>query len=216
MIRKYPRTMHFNFSPRCGSDDKILENTYRLMGIELIHTEKLDGSGVKLTSDAIHARSQNGPPTHESYAWAKKFWAENRYNLIKGKEYFFEYCYAVHSIKYFSLDSYLFLIGVRDGDMWYSWDRVEQEAKRIGVKTVPLIGHGTYGSYKALQKDVECLAAIPGKFGPKEGVVTRVARDFYQDEFKYCVGKMVREDFRPGNEHWSKGIWEKQELISYV
>ena len=88
------------------------------------------------------------------------------------------------------MDSYLFLIGVRDGDIWYSWNYVEQEAKRIGVKTVPLIGRGTYTNEKALQKDVEYLAAIPGKFGPKEGLVTRVARDFYQDEFKYCVKKM--------------------------
>lgn len=48
MSIKYPRSMHFPFSPGAASDDKIMqdEDYQNFLGVDLVFTEKLDGSNV--------------------------------------------------------------------------------------------------------------------------------------------------------------------------
>jgi hypothetical protein len=85
-----------------------------LIGTEIVVTEKLDGSNMALTREAVFARSHSGPPSHPSFAWAKALQARIGGQIEPGVTLFGEYCYAVHSIVYEELPGYFFLFGVRD------------------------------------------------------------------------------------------------------
>jgi len=56
-MSKYNRTYHFPFSPGATSDDKISQDVSSLIGIDIVITEKLDGSNTAITKDGVYGRS---------------------------------------------------------------------------------------------------------------------------------------------------------------
>jgi hypothetical protein len=105
--RKYPRTLHFPYSPGASKEDKIQHDVSSLIGRNLIMTEKMDGSNVCLTRNGVFARNHNGPPSHPSVDLLKAHHASIKRNIPEHVEVFGEWLYAVHSIRYNNFPSYL-------------------------------------------------------------------------------------------------------------
>ena len=176
-----------------------------LIGTEIVVTEKLDGSNMALTRDALYARSHSGPPSHPSFAWAKALQARIGSQIEPGITLFGEYCYAVHSIVYGELPGYFFLFGVRDDQSgaWWEWDLVTAQAGLLDLPTVPELYRGSVPSEAALEALIRRLGGGTSVFGgDREGIVARVTRAFNDTEFPQFLGKYVRADHVQTDEHW--------------
>ncbi len=176
-----------------------------LCGVPIVITEKLDGSNLALTREAVYARSHSGPPGHPSFAWAKALQARLGGQIEPGVTLFGEYCFAVHSIVYGELPSYFFLFGVRDdeADAWWEWEMVEAQGEALGVPTVPVLYRGTVAGMGELERVTKGLAGEASVYGgEREGMVVRVERGFTGGEFGGCLGKYVRADHVQTEEHW--------------
>jgi hypothetical protein len=202
---KYPRSFHLPWSPGGTRDDKRMETIAGLIDVEIVVTEKLDGSNLAMTRESVFARSHSGPPGHPSFAWAKALHAQVRGQIDSGITLFGEYCFAVHSIEYQNLPGYFFLFGVREDEtgFWWDWDMVEEHARALGVKTPPLLFRGLVRTEIELRQLTERLARGPSEYGPdREGIVVRVAAAFTSSEFAEKLGKHVRADHITTSEHW--------------
>ncbi|HEU0123128.1 MAG TPA: RNA ligase family protein [Bryobacteraceae bacterium] len=205
MSTKYPRSFHLPWSPGGTRDDKRMASVADLCGAPIVITEKLDGSNLAMTREAVFARSHSGPPAHPSFGWAKALQARLCGQIEPGITLFGEYCYAVHSIVYGELPEYFFLFGVRDDvrDIWWEWDLVTAQAETLGVPSVPVLFRGSVRDERELRSVVERLAGEPSAFGgEREGVVVRVAREFACDAFAGSLGKHVRAGHVQTDEHW--------------
>ena len=202
---KYPRTFHLPYSLGATNDDKIAKSVESLLNKELVITEKIDGSNVCMQKDKCFARTHSGPPTHSSFDAFKALHAGVKFNIPDSYQIFGEWCYAVHSIVYASLPSYLLLFGVRESNTmtWLSWDDVEYWAKLLGCYTVPVLDKCVVSSEKELREKIESLADNPSTYGEeKEGVVVRYAGRFKNNVFDKNVLKQVREHHVTTDIHW--------------
>jgi hypothetical protein len=206
--KKYPRSMHFSFSPGATKDDRIMteKDLELLVGETLVYTEKLDGSNVCLTEDVVYSRSHGGPASHKSFGPLKKFHGNIKHEIPKGMSVFGEWCYAVHSIEYQMLQHHLSIFGVRDDSTgeWWDWNDVEDIAKFLRVPTVPVILTGAVASKEELQKNIEILTGLSSAYGPhREGVVVRKYDGVFDDGEKlYGLGKWVRANHVQTSVHW--------------
>lgn len=202
---KYPRTLHLPWSPGGTSDDKRLSDVSALIGVEIVVTEKCDGSNLTYTRKSVFSRSHTGPPGHASFNVAKATHARIAHAIPEGVSVFCEYCYAVHSISYESLPSYSLVFGVREdvrGSHW-DWEMVSAQAADLGLPTVPVLFRGQVGSPQGLRALTEKLCRDPSTFGgSREGIVVRVAASFSEAKFGEYVAKCVRRDHVQTDEHW--------------
>jgi hypothetical protein len=181
-------------------------------------TEKLDGSNLCMTHDAIYARSHNGPPAHPSFDYAKALHAQIRRRIKPGFSLFGEYCYAVHSISYTALPSYFMLFALRcdETGLWAPWGSVEQIAEELALSTVPVLWRGTAHRAQELEQVVNSLMALGSCYGPeREGVVVRIERGFFSPEFRDSIAKCVRPNHVQTDEHWTSGPIVKQGLLQW-
>jgi len=202
---KYPRSFHLPWSPGGTSDDKRLHDVSRLIGVELVITEKCDGSNLTYTRTSVFSRSHAGPPGHPSFALAKATHGRIAHLISEGISVFCEYCYAVHSIAYQSLPDYSLVFGVRDDTegLWWDWDMVAAQAADLGLPTVPVVFRGAVTSERELQSLTERLSSQPSVLGgQREGVVVRPSSGFADADFSKSLGKWVRKDHVQTDEHW--------------
>lgn len=208
---KYERTFHLPWSPGGTSDDKRMKDTSGLLGVELVITEKMDGSNVCMESAACFARTHSGPPGHPSFDAFKQLHASVRHHIPDYLQIFGEWCYALHSIGYDSLPGYFLVFGARDlrNMTWIAWDEVELWASELNCPTVPILSKGSLDTESELRDTTEALAAKPSACGGlREGVVVRAAREFTNDEFPALVAKWVRSEHVQTSEHW-----KSQEIV---
>jgi len=111
---KYPRSFHLPWSPGGTNDDKRLADVSPLVGVEIVVTEKCDGSNLTYTRKNVFSRSHSGPPSHPSFDLAKATHARIGHLLSEGLSLFCEFCYAIHSIEYAALPDYSLVFGARD------------------------------------------------------------------------------------------------------
>ena len=208
MSEKYPRTPHLPWSHGRTDDDKTLDSAEHLVGVELVITEKVDGSNLCLTTDAIFARSHRATPTHKSFDLAKSIYGEVKHLITPGISVFGEYCHAVHSIEYSALPGFFLIFGVREDStgQWRAWDEVRREAQRLNLPTVGELWRGRVKTEQQLQELSLTLAEQPSLFGGKrEGLVVRLAERF--SDFSQSTAKWVREDHvQVGAEHWMNRV----------
>lgn len=215
---KYNRTYHLPWSPGATNDDKIAPSAKSLVDIEIVITEKMDGSNTSLETDGCFARTHSGPPSHKSFDGLKALHATLKHQLPKGYQFFGEWCFAKHSIEYSELPGYFMLFNVRDlnikelayeMEVWESWDDVELWASALEIPTVPVLFRGKVKSEQELKELTESFMIQPSKCGGiREGVVVRVAQYFTDYEFSDCVMKCVRANHVQTSEHW-----KDQEII---
>ena len=233
---KYPRIPHLPWSPGGTNDDKRLKTVWHLISKKIVITEKMDGSNLCMTRDAVYARSHSGPPTHKSFDLAKALHAQIRDKLDPGVSIWGEWCYAVHSIEYTDLPGYFLVFGHRwdhkkvpiefkmthpPGPFWWSHILTEIRARQLHLPTVPILWKGVVGSPEELEKLTNDLAHAPSAYGgEREGVVVRQAREFVEKgrftneiDFSLSVAKWVRSDHpKEPDDHWMFKPIRKQGL----
>lgn len=205
MSAKYPRSFHLPWSPGGTKDDKRMRDVSKLLDVDLVVTEKCDGSNLTYTRDHVFSRSHAKPPVHPSFDLAKATHAQIRGQLSEGMSLFCEYCYAVHSIVYEALPGYSLVFGVRDDatKLWWSWVMVELQAQLLGLPTVPVLFRGRVSSVRELEILTDDLAREPSQLGgEREGVVVRIAGEFHDDAFPTSLAKWVRAGHVQTDEHW--------------
>lgn len=210
---KYPRSPHLPWSPGGTSDDKRMLDVISLLGVELVVTEKMDGSNLTYSSSGVFARSHSATPNHPSFAFAKA--TQANIFLPDGLSVFCEYCYAVHSIEYNFLPNYSLVFGVRDDikNEWWDWDSVEEMAKEINLPTVPVLFRGTIITDKELEKLTDKLGSQSSFFGGiREGVVIRKACGYSDFAFSQSLAKWVRKNHVQTDEHWKDSQIKPQKL----
>lgn len=203
--KKFPRIPHLPWSPGGTSEDKRLVCADGLINRTIVISEKLDGSNVCFTRRSVFARSHTGPPKHRSFDLLKRLHAGLAHSLPPDVSVFGEWLYAVHSIEYSALPSYLYLFSVRDDPKkrWWSWGDVGQLAQELGVLRVPELWVGQVSSETMLQETVMCCAREPSCYGPfREGVVIRWADGFADGDFTSAVAKWVRVGHVQSEDHW--------------
>jgi len=176
-----------------------------LVGVEIVVTEKCDGSNLTYTRKNVFSRSHSGPPPHASFDLAKATHGRIGHQISEGISIFCEYCYAVHSIAYEALPQYSLVFGVRDdvSGLFWDWDMVAAQAMDLGLPTVPVLFRGAVASADELRALTERLSREASAFGgSREGIVARVAAQFPEDAFSKNVAKWVRKDHVQTDEHW--------------
>lgn len=221
IVDKYPRTYHVQTSPGTTSDDRISKNIKMICSGEIVMTEKLDGSNTSLNRFGVYGRSRTAPSENGWDTWMKPLW-----NMIKNDLGDLEFCgenmYGIHSIEYSNLDRYLYIFGIRDTerDVWLSWEEVEFYCNMLDFKTVPVL-FKTDSNFKCdeefiynkIAELISTSSMLSGdKFiSPKEGVVTRIAKEFPNDMFFNSIFKWVRKGHVTTDEHWTKN-WSRAKL----
>jgi hypothetical protein len=212
-MSKYNRTYHLPWSPGTTSDDRISDDVDTLLGTEIVITEKLDGENAGMTDEGVYARSH---ATFTTSAWSREVRQLHKMKvedmLGEGVFLFGENMEGIHSIEYTNLESYFYIFGVRDNEIWIPWEKVEEYSYLLDIPTVPVLFKGVVNSTKELQHIVEDLVSKPSKLGGKrEGIVVRTAGMFHNDDFVDNVMKWVRKDHVSTDVHWTRN-WRKADI----
>lgn len=211
-MSKYPRTYHLKFSPGSTSDDKITKSHKSILGIDIVITEKLDGSNAALTIDGVYARSHGD---FSRNPWDAEMWKiHNRIKRDIDEDMFVfgENLEGIHSISYSNLKSYFYIFGIRDNNIWVPWDNVEEYSYLVDIPTVPVLFKGIIDTEEELQQIITDLVKQPSALGgQREGVVIRNATLFHNDDFADNVMKWVRKGHVTTDSHWTRN-WKRARL----
>jgi hypothetical protein len=193
---KYPRTYHLPFSPGATSDDRVMESYYWLQGYQVVVTEKMDGENTTLYTTGLHARSLDYE-SHPSRDRVKALWSTISHDIPEGMRICGENLYATHSIHYDNLNSYFQVFGVWDGLQCLPWNETLEWTELLGLKTVPILYLGEWDEQLIMN-----LALSLGK--NPEGLVVRRTNSIHMKEWKFRVGKYVRENHVQTHGHWMR------------
>ena len=208
-MSKYPRTFHFNFSPGTTSDDRIIDSVDSLLGIDIIITEKLDGSNTAITKKGVYGRSHAEFTKNPWDLKSWEIWERIGRDIDENVFIFGEGMYGIHSIEYSNLESYFYLFGVRDKNIWIIWEGVEEYYYIIDIKNVNVLSKGITSKANESKTIVEHLSNEKSKLGGlREGIVLRNADHFHNDDFSSNVVKWVRKDHVKTDIHWTRN-WKK-------
>lgn len=221
MSDKYPRTPHLPWSPGGTNDDRRLSSVDHLLGRELVVTEKLDGSNLCMTQDAVYARSHAAAPRHPSFDAAKALHATIKDGIDPGLSVFGEWCFAVHSICYERVPAPpFFVFAVRDDvtGVWWGWEEVVLQAEILGLPVPPYVVRGGLRLF-VRAADLERFAGdvLPSHRGQSvfggemEGFVVRLSGPY--DDLATSTAKWVRADHVQTDEHWTAKAVERQPLV---
>ena len=212
-MSKYNRTYHLFFSPGATNDDRISNSVDSLLGKEIIITEKLDGENTGMTNDGVYARSH---ATFTTSPWSRE--VRQLHNIkVKGQledgVYLFgENMEGIHSIEYKKLESFFYIFGVRDNNIWTPWEKVEEYSYLLDIPTVPVLFKGVVNTEKELKGLVNTLVTKPSQLGGQiEGVVVRNSFLFHNDDFAENVMKWVRKGHVQTDSHWTRN-WVKAKV----
>jgi hypothetical protein len=189
-IKKFPRTPHHPSSKTKTSDDRIASAetiAYLSSGIELIVTEKMDGSNYNMTRERAYARSIDGT-NHAWDAHARRIWSNIRWDIPENIRLSGESLQGRRSVDYDNLPSPFMLFAVWKDDTLLSWDEMQEWAELLELTTVPLLYRGT--NFDA------AMSAWKSTHNEEvsEGFVIRDAGQIPYDEYGTHVVKWVRSN----------------------
>lgn len=211
-MSKYPRTYHIPSSEGTTSDDKISNNIDSLLNVNIVITEKLDGSNTSITKNGVYGRSH---VDFSSNPWDKKsweIWKKIKDDLDDNTYIFGEGMYGIHSIEYSNLKSYFYIFGIKERDLWLSWDETEDYSYLLDIPTVPILFKGVLHDEKEMNSLINKLTNQKSKLGGElEGIVIRNSDSFFNIDFKYNVMKWVRKNHVKTDIHWTRN-WKKSNL----
>lgn len=200
---KYPRTLHFPWSPGMHADDRVMPDTTAMDQVPLVMTEKMDGENTTMYHDYIHARSTDYHP-HPSRGWVRGIHAGICSDIPQGWRVCGENLYAKHSIGYEDLPGYFMVFSVWDRDLCLSWEDTTEWAALLGLPTVPVIA--TLDGGPDLEREAtEAWLLYSAHHGEREGYVLRPADAFEARGFRLLVGKWVRKNHVQTTKHWMHG-----------
>jgi hypothetical protein len=194
---KFPRTYHFPWSESMTDDDKMIKSLDSFSGKRVIITEKRDGESTTWGATYNHARSIDSA-NHPSRNWMKGEWAKRCSDIPFSWRICLENLYAVHSIHYTDLPSYMAGINIWDDtNTCLDWDTTKHWFQLLDIEPVPVWYDGEWNEdlVKSLWKQ--------RKADNIEGYVVRVAGSFSYVDYATHVGKFVRHHHvQPNAAHW--------------
>jgi hypothetical protein len=212
-MSKYNRTYHLPWSPGSSNDDRISNDVSSLLGIDIVITEKIDGENCGMTDDGVYARSHTSFTTSPWSREVRSLHSLSIKNELGENVFLFgENMEGIHSIEYNNLTSYFYIFGVRDNNIWISWEKVEEYSYLLDIPTVPVLFKGVVNTEKELKDLTDKLVKEPSSLGgPREGIVVRNASLFHNDDFSENVMKWVRKGHITTDEHWTRN-WVKSKI----
>lgn len=215
MKTKYNRSMHLPFSPGTTSDDRIAKSVDSLLNRKIVITEKLDGENCGMTREGVYARSHSTFTTSPWSVMVRTLHGTLKNDIDKDMFLFGENMEGIHSIEYENLTSPLYVFGIREANIWASWDDIEYFSYVTDIPSVPVLFKGQVGSYEELKTLVEDLVSQPSALGGKrEGIVVRLADSFLDEDFSTSLMKWVRKGHVTTTEHWTK-TWKRAKIKNW-
>lgn len=194
---KYPRIYHIPGSPGTSSDDRILtlEQWQILATSPVVATEKMDGENTTMTSEKIHARSEDSLD-HPSRHYVKALHGAIRSTIAPGWRVVGENLFARHSVAYSDLADWFQVFAVFDpmGNL-LSHRNIEEYARQRGLQTVPVLGEFPSG-----REAVEALKDFDTD--TQEGFVLRTPGVILPKWHEAGVAKWVRAKHVTTGHHW--------------
>ncbi|KAI0640248.1 ATP dependent DNA ligase [Trametes polyzona] len=226
-LLKFPRTPHLLDLGSATNDDIVSPTIPPLApGAHIVLTEKVDGAnmGFSLSADRTQILVQNRshyvhPGTHAQFGRLGLWVERHRAGLLRvlGRDALFaqryvlygEWLAATHSIAYGRLPDWFLAFDLYDRatGRWAPRRALEALLADTGIALVPVLREG---SAMPSEDKLREIVQTPSRFydGPVEGVYVKVERNGEV----VSRGKVVRADFIAGNEHWSKGPLQTNEL----
>lgn len=217
--KKYNRTFHVSFTEEKHLDDKTMNGVFEnnlLNNKEIVISIKLDGGNCCLSSEGVFARTHSVQTSCPSFNYIKNIhYFPKKHLLNPNYKYFGENMYAKHSIEYNELTDYFYLFNILDLEKneWLSLKELQDEAKRLDFKVVPIVFIGK-SDKKSIQKLIQNDIMIMKFFGGEcEGVVIRSVERFSDETWNENICKFVRKGHVQTDEHWNKN-WVKNNILN--
>ena len=195
---KYPRTLHFDFSPGKSRDDLTVASYEGFEGKEVILAVKMDGENSTLSRDYLHARSLDSG-NHPSRNWLRALHGKIQHEIPEGLSICGENLYAQHSLRYENLPSYFLVFNMWERGRRLAWDTTIAYAEMLGLHTVPVLYRGPWNLVKI--KEI-CLGLDPRKY---EGVVAQVTEEIKASQWRKTSAKYVRAGHVQTEKSWMAG-----------
>ena len=210
---RFPHTPHLAWlGTGVPRDDKVLTPTQvcELLSGSVVVEEKVDGANLGFSVDEDgRLRAQNRGAYLDlddpkgQWKPLRRWLSVRQHALVElltpDLMVFGEWCYAVHSVRYTGLPDWFLVFDVHDralGEFW-SVERRDELARRLGLDVVPEVGRGRF--------TVEGVKALLGRSAlgdtAAEGLYVR------REEGGHLLqrAKLVRAEFVQAiDEHWSK------------
>ena len=215
MVRKYPTTPYWPYSPAIGRDERVHPAPQHFVGTPVVATEKLDGTNTLIHDGKVYSRSVSGPSEAKWMAMVKKHHA---WKVRDPDVYLYgENIYAVHSIEYGPVTEretfFAFELRNRRG-AFASFGDLEAYAASKEIPVVPVLYRGRFATVDEIRDFVDGVHRQPSSLGgAREGVVLRLETGFPGSEFAENVCKSVRRGHVQNEEHWSRN-WRPCEIAS--
>lgn len=212
---KYPKTMHFPWSPNLQNDDRMLEDTACFHGKQVVVTEKMDGENTTLYKEGIHARSLSDMAPHPSRTWIQSLHGQIKHDIPEGWRICGENLYAKHSIHYRHLRSYFTVFSIwNENNICLDWHQTTVWCNLLNLDLVPVIWHGMYDEQTVkIMGDIWMEISHP-LVDAVEGYVVRNAGEFHLRDFQTNVAKYVRKGHVQTSEHWLNAPMVKNEIAT--
>lgn len=220
-IIKYPRTKHFHNLGAATRDDLILDKT-TIKGFlnppDVYLEEKIDGAnmGLSILDYKIIAQNRShyvNSKYHFQFKLLDQWILDHSADLWEILEdettiLYGEWVYAKHSIHYTELPDYFVAFDLYDKTegRFYSCKRFEEKLAGTTIKIIPVIKKDLFTEVSQIVDYVKTKSQFYN--GPVEDVYLRKCNEKWLEK----RSKIVRHDFLSGNEHWSKGIIERNHI----
>lgn len=214
---KYPRTFHLPYSPKRGSDDKVLIDDSDFEGKQVIVMEKMDGENTSMYADYLHARSIDSTKD-ESHRWLERF----RNTILPQLEHLNKWricgenLFYKHTVFYQDLESIFLAYSIwvenqlknetenqsstHSSNYSLSWQETKTIFDKIGISYPNIIYEGIYDKKKILERFESYKTQKDRKV---EGFVIRLEDSFLYKDFSKSVAKYVCDDFEiTSSKHW--------------
>ncbi|KAH9854431.1 ATP dependent DNA ligase [Lenzites betulinus] len=229
-LLKFPRTPHLLDLGSATNDDLVATDMPVMRaGDSALLTEKVDGAnmGFSLSADRTAILVQNrshyvNPASHAQFRKLGVWVDRHRADLMRvldrdplwAQRYvlFGEWLAATHSIPYNRLPDWFLAFDLYDRSTgrWAARRTLERLLEGTAIRLVPVVREGGMPSADELRQIVRGPSLYYD--GPVEGVYVKVER---AGEV-VSRGKVVRADFIAGNEHWSRGPLQTNQLEADV
>lgn len=217
---RYPHTPHLAWlGESLPREDKVLSESERreLLDYQLVVEEKVDGANIGFSLDDVgELRIQNRGSYLERGSLAPQFrtlfqWADSRSDLLlrhlgPQRILFGEWCFGVHSIRYYELPDWFLAFDVYDRATRRFFDVEARDAlaRDAGLCLVPRLASGRFTSEslpKLLGKSMLGAARGEGLYLRAVGAPMRRA-------------KLVAPEFTQAmSEHWSRRRLETNSVV---
>ncbi len=213
MFRKYEKTCRFLPTPGKINLSKLeLQN---LLSGKVVIEEKMDGANVGIIRHkngfSLQKRgSLVGQSEHEQFGWFHN-WAnlQNYEKLMRlpiNHIVYGELLYAVHTIVYDKLPSYVLIFDVWDGYNFLNYEKRKEFCEKYEFHMVPLINYGSFTKDQIIN-----MMPVKSLYGDTaEGIVIKRYR-----KGEYLKAKLVKPEFIKTlneSEHWTKYNIRKNKL----